>query len=222
MKRLIAALTLLLAPATAAAQETVDLGTLRNEELLVVQKLLYPKEDHMEFSFGLGAVVFDPYMIAPKIQLTGGKHLSETLAVEAQLGVGYGIGNFTYRELGTAAYGIKPEVYRYLASVTGGVSWSPIYAKMNFMGRKVIHHDLYMPVVAGLTVEQQAWAEKYLAFSPTVGIGVGARVYQANGGALRVELRDDMMVQNRKQTDAWAFKQNVSITVGYSRLIGSK
>lgn len=222
MKRLFAALTLLFAPAAATAQETVDLGTLRNDEIQVVQRLLYPKEGRTEFSMGIGAIVFDPYMIAPKIQLTGGKHLTENLAVEGQLGVGYGIGNLTYRELGTAAYGIKPEVYRYLGSATAGVSWAPVYAKMNFMGRRVIHHDLYMPLVAGVTLERQAWAEKYFAPSPTLGIGIGTRVFQANGGALRIELRDDLMVQNRKQTGAWTFKQNVSLTVGYSRLSEAK
>lgn len=222
MKRLIAALTVLFAPAVAAAQETVDLGTLRNEEIVVVQKLLYPKEDRTEFSFGLGAIVFDPYMIAPKVQLTGGKHLTENLEVEGQLGVGYGLGNGTYRELGTAAYGIKPEVYRYLGSATAGIAWAPIYAKMNFMGTRVIHHDLYFPLVVGATLERQAWAEKYMAVSPTLGIGIGTRIFQANGGAVRIELRDDLMVQNRKQTGVWAFKQNVGIVVGYSRMSEAK
>ena len=76
----------------AFAQETVDLGTLRNEEIRVVQKVLYPKKDRMEVGFQFGATAFDPYMKAPKLQLTAAKHNSESLAYEVQIGAGYGIG----------------------------------------------------------------------------------------------------------------------------------
>jgi outer membrane beta-barrel protein len=201
----------------AMAQETVDLGTLRNDEIRVVQKVLYPKADRTEVGFQLGATAFDPYMKAPKIQITAAKHQSETLAYEVQVGAGYGIGTNVYRELGSAAYGVRPEAYRYLGSVTAGVTWSPIYAKMNYQGQRVFHHDIYIPIVGGVTVEQLAWGEKYLAFSPTVGIGVGARVFQNDGMAIRIELRDDILAQNRKQSGTLAIKQNVGIHVGVTK-----
>lgn len=218
MKRLFAALCLALTAAPALAQETVDLGTLRDEEIQVVQKLLYPKEDHVEIAMSLGVVAFDPFMVAPKAQFAGGYHLSETMSVEGQLGLGYGIGNATYRELDSPAYGVRPEAYRYLGSLTGGITWSPIYAKMNWMGQRVIHHDVYIPAVAGLTVEQLAWGEKYFAFAPTVGVGIGTRVFRTEGGALRVEIRDDILVENRKQSNTIRVKQNVGIHVGYTIL----
>ncbi|MCK6522868.1 hypothetical protein L6R49_15675 [Myxococcota bacterium] len=219
MKRLLAVLLAAITAAPALAQETVDLGTLRKDEVLVVQKILYPKEDRLEVGGALGVIVFDPYMVAPKIQFVAGKHLSEQLSVEGQIGAGYGLGTGVWRELGSPAYGVRPEVYRYLGSVTGGVTFSPIYAKMNFMGKQVIHHDVYIPVVAGVTAEQLAWGEKYLTVSPTLGIGVGVRVFQAGGGAVRIELRDDMLIQNRKQSGTTAFKQNVGLTIGYSALL---
>jgi hypothetical protein len=78
---------------------------------------------------------------------------------------------------------------------------------------------VYIPVVAGVTFEQLAWGEKYLAVSPTLGLGVGVRVFQAGGGAVRIELRDDMLIQNRKQSGTTAFKQNVGLTIGYSALV---
>lgn len=218
MKRLLVALSLAMSSAPALAQETVDLGTLRNEEIEVVQKLLYPKEDHKEFALFLGVVAFDPFMIAPKLQFAGGYHLSETMSVEGQLGVGYGFGNSTYRELDSPAYGVRPEAYRYLGEITGGITWSPIYAKMNWMGQRVIHHDVYIPAVAGVTIEQLAWGEKYIAVAPTVGVGLGTRVFRTDGGALRVEIRDDILVENRKQSNTIRIKQNVGIHVGYSIL----
>ncbi|MCB9764285.1 MAG: outer membrane beta-barrel domain-containing protein [Alphaproteobacteria bacterium] len=218
MKRTLALLlSSLLLSGPALAQETVDLGTLRNDEIQVVQKLLYPKEDRTELGFALGVLAFDPYMIAPKIQVSFGKHLSEELEVEGQLGLGYGLGRSTYREL-RESYFETPEAYRYLTSLTAGVNWSPIYAKMNFMGNRVVHHDLYVPVVGGLTVERLAWGPKHFAFAPTVGLGVGVRVFQGDKNLVRLEVRDDILIENRKQSGTVAIKQNVGIHVGFSRL----
>jgi len=206
----------------AMAQETVDLGTLRDQEIRVVQKVLYPKKGRTEVGFQMGGTVFDPYMKAPKIQITAGKHTSETLGYELQIGAGYGLPTSTYRQLGSAAYGVRPEAYRYLASVTAGVTWSPIYAKMNYQGQRVFHHDIYVPIVGGVTVEQLAWGEKYLAFAPTVGVGVGARIFRSDGMAVRVELRDDVLLQNRKQSGTLAVKQNIGIHVGVTRFGGDQ
>ncbi|MFT5585648.1 MAG: outer membrane beta-barrel protein [Cognaticolwellia sp.] len=214
MNMLIAAL----AASPAMAQETVDLGTLKNEEIQVVQKLLYPKTDRSELSMSLGVVAFDPYMTAPKLQATYGKHMSENLGWEAQLGVGYGLTNAAYKTLAGVAYGVAPEAYRYLGSLTGGVVWSPIYAKMNFQGERIYHYDIYMPIVGGVTVEQLAWGEKYLAFSPTVGIGVGMKVWRGDNTAIRIEVRDDVQVQNRQQSGTRALKQNVGIHIGFAKL----
>lgn len=218
MKRVLALLTALSLPAEVFAQETVDLGTLRNEEIQVVQKVLYPKDGRSELSFAVGAIAFDPYMFAPKIQIGYGKHLSEKMSWEAQVGAGYGLGTQAFRQQSEPAYGRAPEAYRYLASVTGGITWSPIYAKFNLLGNRVFHHDVYIPVVGGVTLEQLAWGEKYLAVSPTVGVGVGVRVFQGDGKVIRLELRDDVLLQNRKQSDRMYIKQNVGIHLGFSML----
>lgn len=210
----------LLSSPEAHAQDTLDLGTLKNEEITVVQKLLYPKTDKTEIGFQLGALVFDPYMVAPKAQLTVGKHRSESLEIEGQLGFGYGIGTRAYRELGGDALGVRPEAYRYLASASAGVNWSPIYAKMNVNGERVMHHDVYIPIVANVTLERLAWGEQFFAVSPGVGIGLGIRVFQGEGSAIRIELRDDILVQPRKQSGTVALKQNVGLHVGFSRFTG--
>lgn len=210
----------LLSSTDALAQDTLDLGTLKNEEITVVQKLLYPKTDKMEIGLQLGVIAFDPYMIAPKAQLTVGKHRSESLEIEGQLGFGYGFGTRAYKELGGDALGVRPEAYRYLASVSAGVNWSPIYAKMNVNGDRVMHHDVYIPIVAHATLERLAWGEQYFAVAPGVGVGVGIRVFQGDGGAIRIELRDDLLVEARKQSGTVALKQNVGLHVGFSRFTG--
>ncbi|HJN75743.1 MAG TPA: hypothetical protein QGF58_17575 [Myxococcota bacterium] len=207
---------------TALAQDTLDLGTLKNEEIVVVQKLLYPKTDKSEIAFQLGAIAFDPYMLAPKVQLSFERHRSETMSFGAQLGAGYGLGKRSYRELGGTAYGVRPEAYRYVASLTGGANWSPIYAKLNWQGVKVHHFDIYFPFVVGATLERLAWGEEYFTVAPGVGVGVGFRVFQGDNGVIKLELRDDLIVESRKQSGTVVPKQNIGIHLGFGRMTGGK
>lgn len=207
--------------------ETVDLGVLQDAELHVVQKMLFTKEGKTEVSASAGLVPFDPYTTAPKVELTFGKHLSEALSWGVQLGLGYGLKSRAYRELDSAAYGKVPEAYRYLGSITAGVQLSPIYAKMAWQGERIFHHDIYIPVVAGLTVERLAEPQlaqntlESFAFGPTVGAGIGARVFLPSGNMLRIEGRDDIVVQRRQASDSWRVKQNFGIYVGLSLFLGS-
>jgi len=226
-----AASALLGAPALAQDDTTLatplDLGVLQQSEMHVVQKMLYSKEGKSEVSVTAGLVPFDPYTTAPKAQLTFGRHLSESLGWEIQLGLGWGLKSRTYRELDSAAYGKVPEAYRYLASLTAGVQISPIYAKMAWQGEKIYHHDIYIPVVAGLTferlVEPQLAATPFEAnaWGPPVGTGLGARIFLPSGQMIRIEARDDVVIQRRPASDTWRVKQNFGIHVGLSLFVGS-
>ncbi len=103
---------------------------LRDEEIAVVQDRLYPKDGASEIGFALGVIPFDRYTTAPLGRLTYGQHRSETFGWEVQVAGGYGLPNGTYRELNSPEYGVQPEAYRFLGSALGGVSWSPVYAKL--------------------------------------------------------------------------------------------
>ena len=212
---------------TALAEDPVDLGVLKDSEIQVIQKRLHPKSGKTEMGGQLGVIGNDPYTVAPKVQLTYGAHSSETRGWEVQLGLGYGIPNGHYRLLDSPAYGKVPEATRYLGSITGGLTFSPLYAKFTQDGQKVFHHNIYFPVVAGLTVEQTVDrnlnedALARFALAPTVGIGLGARVFLHNNMVLRVEMRDDLMVQFRTGTGTWNFKQNIGVHAGIT-LLGDK
>ena len=220
-------LSLLGTSQSALADNPVDLGVLQNQDIQVIQKRLHPKDGRTEMGVQLGVLPFDPYTIAPKAQLTYGKHTAEDRGWEVQVGLGYGFANGNYRLLDSPAYGKVPEATRYLGSITGGLTFSPIYARMSANGEKVYHHDIYIPVVAGLTIEQTV--DKHLnedalarfALAPTVGAGVGARVFLHNDMILRVEIRDDFMLQFRTGTGSWNFKQNIGIHAGIT-LLGDK
>ena len=211
----------LLCTGTAQAQEAIDVGILQDTDINVVQKMLYPKDGKLELGGHLGWMPFDTYTTTPILNLSGALHLSETRALEVSLGGGYSLKNANYKILESPTYGITPDAYRYLGSVLVDYQVSPIYAKINWLGRQVLHHDLYALGGAGLTVEQAFMPDGAMAFAPTVGLGIGTRVFLKNGDALRIQIRDDLLYQKRIKTvdsQAWFIKQNLSLSVGYVRL----
>lgn len=217
------ALGLLLPAARAQTPElkTVDIGVVQDSEINVVQKLLFPKQKRSELGFHLGWMPFDAFTITPMGSLTFGGHMKETLGWELGLGGGYGLKNGTMRKLEGPAYAVAPDAYRYLGSAWGGVQWAPIYAKMNWMGRKVIHHDVYGTASAGATIEQAILPDHAMAVAPTLGLGVGMRFFLSDRTTLRVQLKDDILAEFRAKTadtQGLFIKQNAAITAGLTLL----
>jgi outer membrane beta-barrel protein len=210
--------TLLLTPASSLAQEAVDIGVIKNSERRVVQPLLYPKDGRTEIGIHLGVMPFDAYLVTPNLQVSFDMHLSEDFSISAVAGGGYGLKNGTYAELESPAYGVAPDAYRYLSSALVGATYSPIYAKMNLNGAKVIHFDVYGTARGGVTIEQSVIPKGGIAVAPTISLGLGTRFFWGSKYALRVEIRDDAMIERRKLTATTHLKQNANITVGFSFL----
>jgi outer membrane beta-barrel protein len=218
LPRILAGLTAAVAALTAApafAQETVDIGTIQEEDIVVVQRLLYPKDGRTELGVHLGVMPFDAFLFTPNLQLTFDRHFNEKVSLSVALGGGYGLKNGTLRELESPEFGKTPDAYRYLGSLLVGAAWAPIYAKVNLDGARVLHHDLYGVVRAGITLEQSII--EGFSPSPTLSLGVGARVWTSERFALRFEVRDDMLIQRRSLTESTHFKQNVNLTIGFVR-----
>ncbi len=213
--------TAALAPATALAQETLDVGVLKDSDISVVQKLLYPKEGATEMGAAIGWMPFDSYTTTPVASFRFARHFSEQLAGEVDLTGGYSLKNYAYKQLESPAYGIQPDAYRYLAGLMLDAQWSPIYAKMNWRGANVIHHDVYLLGGLGGALEQAMMPDGSMTFAPGVGVGAGFRVFNKKGKVWRIQVRDDILAEKRVKTadtQAWFLKQNVALTVGYSSL----
>ena len=208
----------LFSPFASSAQDTVDIGVIKNSERRVVQKLLYPKEGRTEFGVHVGVMPFDAYLVTPNLQFSFDLHLSESLSISTTLGGGYGLKNATYSELEGPAYGVAPDAYRYLSSLLAGVQYAPIYAKMNLNGAKVVHFDVYGAARGGITLEQSVIPKGGFAVAPTISLGIGTRFFWGDRYAIRVELRDDGMIEKRKLTNSIHFKQNANVTVGFTML----
>jgi outer membrane beta-barrel protein len=208
-------LSLLLASQLALAEDPVDLGVLKDSDLRVVQKMLYSKEGRLELGAHLGVMPFDVYTVAPQLAATATMHFSESMGAELQVGGGYGLKTARYVELEGPAYGVAVEAYRYLGSVEADLQWSPIYAKMNLGKGRILHHDVYALAGLGATLEQSVFPSADLSLAPTVPIGVGMRVFTGRSSAVRLELRDNLMIEHHVQSQTTAFKQNVAVSAGY-------
>jgi outer membrane beta-barrel protein len=207
----------------AAAQDTVtpiDLGLLRDSEISVVQKRLYSMEKRTEFGLHLGLMPFDPFTIAPLARGTFAFHTSETFGLEIAASGGFGFKTGAYLELESPAYHTAPEAYRFLGQASVAAEWTPAYAKLNWRGKKVFHHDFYFLGGAGFNVGQCVLPTRDMAFSPGATLGLGLRVFHGKRAAWRFELRDDIFVESHAQTDTMAVKQNVSLSLGASRFGG--
>lgn len=204
-----------------AKVETVDIGVIKNSDMSVVQRRLYSKSGKLEVGVALGALPFDGFTFAPKAQLTGTLFLSEKFGIEAHVGGGYGMKTARYTYLESPAYGVAVEAYRYLADIQVDAHFSPIYAKMNF-GKKIVHNDWYGLLGVGATLEQSVLPAGSIAVAPGIGIGIGTQVWVGKNVAVRAELRDDVMIEARKQSGTAGVKQNVGLMIGLGFFTGGK
>ena len=203
------------------AQEAVDIGVIKNEDVKIVQKLLYPKAGRSEIGFHTAAMPFDAFTFTPAAAFTYATHMAEDKAIEVVLMGGYGMKNGTYKELEGQAYGVAPDAYRFLGSAMVDFQYSPIYAKMNVMGQRIFHHDVFLTGGLGVTYEEAIQPDASSALAPTLGLGAGARIFTGKRYAVRLQLRDDILREKRSKTadtQAWFIKQNVSLVIGVSKL----
>ena len=100
----------------AHAQDTIDLGVLKNSDISVVQKMLYTKEGRTELAMHVGVMPFDAYSTTPLAMVSYGSFMSESLGWEVALGAGYGLKTADYKELEGPMYGVAPDAYRYLGA----------------------------------------------------------------------------------------------------------
>ena len=203
----------------ALAQETapapVDIGTIKTSDLKVVQNLLYSKEGRWELGGHLGLMV-DQWLYTPNLQVTFDLHQSETFALSARVGGGWGFENATLIEVQGASYGVIPDAYRHLAHVLVGVQYAPFYAKVATNGKKIAHFDVYGSGRIGATLESSIIPQGGVTVAPTLNLGIGGRFFMGERGAIRVEVADDLLFQFRALTGDLFLKQNIGITVGYT------
>ena len=206
-----------------ASANPVDVGVIKYSDMRVVQKLLFTKEGKAEYGFALGWIPFDSYTTTPIGVVSGGYHFSDEWGVGLAIDGGYSMKNFTAKQLESTAYGIQPDAYGHILGVFAEAQWTPIYTKFSWRGKKVVHHDMYLLAGAGGALEKALMPDGVTTFSPGGAVGMGFRVYTGPSSFLKLQIRDDLLIQERVKTadtQATFLKQNAQITVGYSFLTG--
>ena len=213
-----------LAPLAAShAQDAVDIGVIKESEVQVVQKLLYPKTGKTESGLHLGFMPFDFATKTPNAEASVQVHMDERWSFGARLGAGWGLKSKKYRELEGPDYGVAYYAYRYLGSALAGIEYAPIYGKASVDHKRIVHHDLYGALRAGATLESSLIPTgdlSRISVAPTVSVGVGSRIFLSPKSAIRIELRDDVLLQPRSLTGRLYLKQNVNLTAGFTLLGG--
>ena len=152
--------------------------------------------------------------VSPPAPLSGTKHFSDTLGVEVQLGGGYGLKTARYKLLESPTYGVAVEAYRYLASAEADLQWTPIYAKMNLFGKRILHHEYYVLAGAGVTLEESVFPGTDFTIAPTIPIGVGTRIWAGKTSPCARTSATTSWSSPAAVPGTTAFKQNVALTLG--------
>ncbi len=192
----------------------MDVIEIREERMEVVQGLRYPKAGRTEVGVHLGVMPFDAYLVTPTLQLSVTGHLRERVGMTLFVSGGYGLPTSTYQLLTSPTYGVTPDVYRYLGSFHAGGDFAFAYGKLNVDGARVVHFDLYAAKRIGATIEAPVDGTGGLALGPNFSPALGGRIWLSRSLALRLEVRDDLLVAWRLEDRMLTFTQNANLSIG--------
>lgn len=214
------ALTLVAPPAYAAKRKTAktttktrevkveEVGILRNEDVRVVQKNLYVKKGHHEIGFLITTTPWDPYAVGVMAGFDATFNFTENIGLEVLAQGGYGFANGHYQDvtfLAQAAGGqvssLSSDAVRPLAGGGLGIVWSPIYAKLAWGTRKVVHFDIFGTLGAHGGLNQQLDAGARLKGQVGPYAGVGMKFFLSPKVALKVDFRDNISIEKRTYTE---------------------
>ena len=238
MKHLLRSLLLLLAlslllPVTAEAAkrktaksktETKDvkveeIGVLQNEDVRVVQKMLYVKKGNHEVGFMVTTQPWNAYVGGVMAGLNVTFNPLEQLGVELAVMGGYGWGNGHWQDVTflageTSLTGLGTDAGRQLAGGYINVVWSPIYGKIAWGGRKVAHFDIYATLGAHGFLAQRLEAEESFRALAGPSVGIGVKLFLSPKAALKIDLRDHISLETRTYTGKFTARNNFQFGIG--------
>jgi outer membrane beta-barrel protein len=217
--RTLALLLLAAAPAARAAEADAFEGKVRP-----ISGQLYRKAGRVELTPEVAVSLNDAFFSKA---LFGAKltwHPREWLAVGGSFAAGVAEATSS-TQVCPPAEGCRPATPAQLAAVPGEirmkaggeVGFSPVYAKLNVLAEKVIHFDLSLLAGADwiayrevLPAPSNPGAAVSAGTASAVGghLGLGARVFLAEWGALRIEVKDyayQVPVNGKKQWEQQLF-----------------
>jgi outer membrane beta-barrel protein len=210
------------ADATAAApkkeSEKLDIQELeqkywapKDTDFSVVQNRTYTKAGRWAASVMYGPVVSDPFSSGFGTALNVNYYFDERYGVElmyqsADLSDSDATKNF--RKF--AGGGIGPDFNRDLGFYGVGFNWVPFYAKMSFLGQKIIYFDMQITPFVGMTsYEQQSEVKSPEQSEFAYGIDITQYFFFSKNMAVRAVLHNRFY-----KADVLAYTDGVGINAG--------
>lgn len=204
-----------------------EVGVLSNEDIRVVQKMLYVKKGHHELGFMLTTQPWDAYTGGVMLGFDATFNPSENVGIEVMVQGGYGFPNGHYRDisfLGTnirgELTGLAADARRQLAGGSLNIVWSPIYAKLAWGTKAVAHFDIYGTLGAHGYLTQQLDVDAKLGGLVGPSIGIGTKLFLSQAVALKIDLRDHISMEVRRYTGKFTVRNNFQFGIGLAFYTG--
>ncbi len=212
-----------------SAVKVEEVGVLRNEDVRVVQKNLYVKRGHHELGFLLTTQPWDPYSAGVMLGFDLTLNPSENVGIEIMVQGGYGWGNGHWKDvtfLGNSAGGqltsLGSDAARSLVGGSINFVWSPIYAKLAWGTRRVLHFDVYGTLGAHGFLAQRLEADGGLRVLAGPSIGLGLKFFLSRKTTLKIDLRDHISLESRTYTGRFTARNNFQFGIGLSFFTGER
>ena len=207
-----------------------NLGVLTNRELAAVQQPLFGTNGKLELGVQTGILPADVYVFSASAGLQGTLHLNDRLGVELNTQYSWGFETYASRTLRTQ--GIRVDAWSPLALVTVDAVYAPIYAKLNLLGKRILHFDVALVGGGGLLVSERtlyndvsasADASRY-GMPLSLNAGLLHRYYVHLFGqqfALRLDARDHLSLLQGLEGNFW-LKHNLLLGLGVSTFLPAR
>ena len=194
------------APAAPTKDEKVDVSDLENKywahkdtDFSVVQNRTYSKEKRMFATLHYGPLLNDKYSEGNNLGVSANYFWSERFGVQAT----YLKADLENSEVVSSlqsqfATGVLPNFGRMTSYKGVGFNWVPFYAKMSFMGKKIIYFDMAITPTLGMTdYDQQVSTGNKSKSALTYGFDVTQYFFFSNHFAIRADLKNQWFSEER-------------------------
>ena len=204
------------AETTEIEKQLTEIGSIPNEEILVIQRKFTRKEWRHEITpLNFGGI---PFGTIRRTMTSGGSyslHLKDWFALEPV--------NFTFSKNFFTSFTddindasgtkLRPDPQRILYFLTTGIQLTPIYGKMATLSKFIAYIEPYFGLGGGIAKTE---TDSYFTFYPAVGM----RVYFREWFSMKLELRDYMYTEQTinptTQARTPTFRNNYAVGLSLS------
>ncbi|NBT59997.1 outer membrane beta-barrel domain-containing protein [bacterium] len=210
------ALSSFAAETTEIEKQLSEIGSIPNEEILVIQRKFTRKEWRHEITpLNFGGI---PFGTVRRTMTSGGSytlHLKDWFALEPV--------NFTFSKNfftsftedinNASSKNLRPDPQRIMYFLTTGIQLTPIYGKMATLSKFIAYIEPYFGLGGGIAKTE---TDTYFTFYPAVGM----RVYFREWFSMKLELRDYMYTEQTinptNQARTPTFRNNYAVGLSLS------